>query len=504
MTDEMTDEIIDESMTEKLRLKIKEKWPAIKVGIAFGLFIALIAWLFGLFIALVVVPISVLSLFLFAYFYLAKRDISFTFMEEPSAKAVVRGGQFHKLLIAWKGHTYEIYKTGPKEKEEENWEIVEGSGLYHLIGGFRFYGIWPIDKIHGYPFEWTHLHEGGEVKKHKKETIKSIPLSIDPYVIQCDIGGTDAIEDIDGIPMAIKLILPVRITNPYIAIFIVSRWWPLVGGIAKAVLKEFVGRFRYKEDLINMRAGEDIRVKQKDKGLSEKHMVDPGIDLTDVLWDDIKKMAKELGVTKTVGEGAEEEIRLYGVAIVRLGFRILSIDPHPDLRAATTQKYVAEKNAEVTVINAQAKAEAATSLADQQATQSMGLVIRMLSQATGRKFEEIQKKIRENESLQCEVFALIKKLADKQVPLNYDAFFQVEVTGTGGGSSASGDLLATLAVMNRMLEAQRGAGSGEKGSGEREKPKKETDQGGGRKKPEDMTKEERYAAAEEIIKKGFQ
>ena len=101
-------------------LEIKEKMSVIKLGIAYVLFVAIIAWLFGLFFALVVIPLSTIALFLFAYFYLAPRGKFFGSVGDAQAIVIDKGGgiipgqsgQFDRLEMAWKGFIFETQKSG--------------------------------------------------------------------------------------------------------------------------------------------------------------------------------------------------------------------------------------------------------------------------------------------------------------------------------------------------------------------------------------------------------
>jgi hypothetical protein len=354
-------------VVSKLKPAIKKiRWPVLAVGTVLGLLILWAIYCFGLLLTIAIIA----ALFFLIYFYLAPNDIFFTFVKETTGKIVVRGGEFQKALIAQKGHTFQG-NLSSKGKEEDNWEVIEGKE-WHPFGGLRFYGFWPLDKIYHYDFEWTHLHEGGRVVVHKEKELDQILLKIDSYVVECKFEGNEAVEDIDGLPLAVKLVVPIRIVNPYVAVFITEKWLSLVTGLTKAVLREFIGSFRYKEDLINMRAGEGIKKIQEDKKLNT--LADPGDDLTKILWNSLNDVVVKQEVTKEEKKGeAAEEIRLYGVAIVKLGFRILSVDPHPDFRKATTLKYVAEKEREATVIKAEATAKAAVFEAEARASQTGGL-----------------------------------------------------------------------------------------------------------------------------------
>ena len=188
----------------------------------------------------IIVPIALV------YFFLAKENLWFTFVEEGTVKAVVTGGEFRKFLIAWKGHTFKITKERRQKEAKDNWEIVEGREPPHLFGGLRFYGLWPIDQIFEYKFRWTHLHEDGKAVSHD-EWLDFALLKTDLYVIEYPLTEKEAAEDIDGVPLGINLVMPIRIVNPYVALFVARRWLPLITGVAKATLRAFVAKYRFKD-----------------------------------------------------------------------------------------------------------------------------------------------------------------------------------------------------------------------------------------------------------------
>ena len=128
-------------------------------------FLSLISWIVGscifgrviFWIGLGIVPLFAILLI---YFDLAPKDMLFTFVEEGTAKIIVRGGEFRKILISWKDYTI----------DEKTWDVTkeEGAGI-GLFGGLRFYGIPPYQQIFSYHQRWTHLHENGDIKQHAED-----------------------------------------------------------------------------------------------------------------------------------------------------------------------------------------------------------------------------------------------------------------------------------------------------------------------------------------------
>jgi hypothetical protein len=110
--------------------------------------------------------------FLLVYFILAPNNCFFTFVKEGKAKFVVRGDKFEKCLIQWEGHTFDYSKDHP-----EKWNVIPGKER-HILGGLRFYGLWPLFDIHIYKFRWTGVTEDGKIQ-HKEEWLDYILLKDD-------------------------------------------------------------------------------------------------------------------------------------------------------------------------------------------------------------------------------------------------------------------------------------------------------------------------------------
>ena len=286
----------------------------------------------------------------FVYRGLAVLGLFLTFVDEGTAKIVVRGNEFDKALIAWKDH----------HLDKETWDLREGEeekGWFRrLFGGLRFYGIPPFQKIFVYHFRWSHLHEDGTVRSHD-EWIDYVLLKMDVYVIELPLvlepGKEEATEDINGMPLGISVLLPISIVNPYRALFLPRRWLPVISGVVQTRVRRFVARYRYKEDLIDMTAGEGIEKIQKKKGLKGKEQAKTGEDLWEKFWEELKEDLER--------EGAElvgEDICFYGALIRKQGAGVLKIDPSPDYRKLTTRGYEAAQNAKTITITAEAEGKA--------------------------------------------------------------------------------------------------------------------------------------------------
>jgi hypothetical protein len=302
--------------------------------------------------------VIIFTLFL-VYFELAPKNLFFTFIEEGTAKIIVKGGEFQKILISWKDHII----------DKDTWDVKEKKGVEAgFFGGLRFYGIPPIQQIFSYKQRWVHLHENGDIKEHE-EDLNYVLLKTDFYVFDLPLTEKESAQDINGMSLGVKVVIPMRIVNPYEALFGPRRWLAAISGTVKPVVKRFVARYRYKEDLLDMKAGkgiEEIQIEngitriETDKSTGESKSVSEGKegdDLRDKLWEGLKEIFPE---GEVLGAGGEEFLRIYGVMLRKKGTDILKIETSPHYREMVTKEYEADQEAKMTVITGEAEGRAMT------------------------------------------------------------------------------------------------------------------------------------------------
>lgn len=242
----------------------------------------------GTLVAILLIP---LGLFLLVYFVLAPKNIWFTFIEEGKAKSVMRADEFRKALIQWKGYIL-----------DEEWNVVEGEE-HHLFGGLRFFGLWPLDYIHVYEFEWTGLKPDGITPLyHPPELLDYILLKQDVY-----FAVAKEAEDKERLPLNISFVLTIRIMNPYRALFRVQNW-------LETMLSRTIAAVR---DKVSTETFERLIAKQAAIG-----------------GDIYRELSKGRGVFR-------EFQREYGVSVLSL--EILKIDPPQAQREATLKEFVAKQ-----------------------------------------------------------------------------------------------------------------------------------------------------------------
>jgi hypothetical protein len=204
-----------------------------------------------------------LTLFFLIYFVLAPRNMFFTLIDEGRAKIVVKAKGFNKCLIQWKGQTFDYKKPHP-----EKWTVLEekpDKGIkepWHIFGGLRFYGLWPIWDIHAYKFKWTSIAEGGQPKS-RKEWLAYVLLKEDVYFVEI----SDA-EDKNLLPLKIELVLTVRIINPYKARFNIQDWLEAVVNRTQPLVRRYVASKEYSSLIEELDiTSEDIENKLKEENL---------------------------------------------------------------------------------------------------------------------------------------------------------------------------------------------------------------------------------------------
>lgn len=198
------------------------------------------------------------------YFVLAPQNLYFTFIEEGTAKVVMRGGKVQKILIQWEGYTL-----------NQDWQVVERAE-FHRFGGLRFYGWWPLDDIYTYEFSWTGITEDGAPDPHKEETLDYILLKEEIYWAK-----VEEAEDKKLLPLEIELILTIRIINPYKALFKVENWLEMVINRIKPGVRDVISTDIYHNLIKRPEAIGDMIYERlaKPGGLIEEFREDYGVDL---------------------------------------------------------------------------------------------------------------------------------------------------------------------------------------------------------------------------------
>lgn len=363
---------------------------------------------------------------------LAPRNLFFTFVEEGTAKAVMRGATTKKVTTP-EGKVYKVTKGGQLRRVLIQWEgytldresnVVEGRERWHPFGGLRYYGFWPFAQIYTYLFEWTGVAENGEVQSHPKEKLDYILLKDDVYWAKVENA-----EDKELLPLNVEVILTQRVVNPRKALFAVQSWLETIINRTKPAVRDSVTTEGYKELISKTKAiGEEI----------------------------YKELEKEL---------LREEFRdRYGIDVRKL--EVKEINPREDYRDATLKKWLGQQEAEA------------------RATATAGTLFEMITEQTGMSREDIRKMLKENpKDFIAKYGDLLKQnldLIQRRMAIDGRSFVDIRVDGAKGGERS---FLNLIAAWLRMA-------MGGKEEEEPSEPKEEeTEEGKGKKFFEKIAKE---------------
>jgi len=229
----------------------------------------LLHWFYGtgfIFLKVLEIPIFLVS-FIFAVF-------KFTFVDEGTAKAVVRFKGFKKIIMTWEG--YGLNKDWDVVKRDdigtqlpESWEI----------GGFRLVGIRFVDKVYRYNFRWQDIHlEGG------KETVRPHEEEIDYIFVKPDVYSTkvEKAETIppERIPLTILFLVTLRVKNPHKTLFkSPPNWFENAISRLNALLRNWVAQSDLDTILKAKESAEDLWGWVKENSLIKEDFKEWGIEI---------------------------------------------------------------------------------------------------------------------------------------------------------------------------------------------------------------------------------
>lgn len=223
--------------------------------------------------------------------------LRFTFVKEGTAKIVLQFGAFHGVLLAKKGY-----------KINDNNDIVKGDE-WHLPGGLRFVGFWPIYRVHKRDLKWVKALPGGALEDRLEKGVDFILARVD-YQYGLRVGKA---EDKDLLPLNIEMVVTARIVNPYKAQFAVKNWYDAMISRIAPYVREYISGFKY-EDIIGR---SDVLPAQQ-------------------VMEELQK-----GNTHSVLNILKN---LYGIEVTAL--ETISINPEEEFRKASLQKWQATRDAE--------------------------------------------------------------------------------------------------------------------------------------------------------------
>lgn len=256
--------------------------------------------------------LAVFALFIFGViggiYLLAKNDIFFTFVEEGTAKAIMKFGGFDRIVIK--------YENCELDKEWDVKLCKPGKGKKSIFGGLKWIGIPGIYSVYEYTFRWATVKPQKEIGEQIERITKPLKhILVKDYVYLGEVKGA---ETKSLVPLDISFLVVIRVTNPYKALFRVHDWIDAVMSRIEAYFRQFVSGTEY-EDLIakKQQMGGEIMIELEKTGIlgdKGKFLVDYGVKIKNIEMRDIdpagenKKIIQEAATKRWVAEKDQEQI----------------------------------------------------------------------------------------------------------------------------------------------------------------------------------------------------
>jgi hypothetical protein len=209
--------------------------------------------------------------FIIIWVGLARRNICFTFVEEGTAKVIMKAGAFYAIILQWEEHwmdkKYNVWrKTGDEESIKQEFDLEEFTEeekekieykppwfMRRIFGGLWFYGIWPFFKVYKYQLRWADLHRERDVEKPKYHDEIKDNVFLRPAVYWTEVKEAETVPP-ERIPVTLNVLITMKVLNPYKFLFIAPST-PIEEVLARidALIRERVAHLTV-DDVLRMRA----------------------------------------------------------------------------------------------------------------------------------------------------------------------------------------------------------------------------------------------------------
>lgn len=195
---------------------------------------------------------------------LAKKQIFITHIKPTRGVIIWAGTSFHDFVISYPDHHLNRPGTWYFKKEFPAWEVLENpegatdADYDERPQWMKDHGYFPIGipfkrQVGYYKFSWLIADQDSSfkgvpgVRQEPEQNTQVYLLGWTSYmVVVVDIFTAD------GYKVKVGALVPMRINNPYLAIIETGgNWMPLVDGAIGAAIKNFIGKFEFK-DLISL------------------------------------------------------------------------------------------------------------------------------------------------------------------------------------------------------------------------------------------------------------
>jgi regulator of protease activity HflC (stomatin/prohibitin superfamily) len=277
----------------------------------------------------------------------AQEKLIFTVPEQNTVEAIAGGGPRGRFIrftslppgLKYKGEgsnwdRWEIIKddTPPEPKTGLLNSFTESQSL-QLVG-------WPgLNAVYEYPFRYGKVVKSVSADgtpyteiEYRTGTSNFVYITEVPYGIIVPRADTK-----DGYPIRVELVVMLRITNPYRALYGVTDYLTTIEGFIAEVVKDYIGSFNFEGDLwteqtSSHRSGKltemitENVMPGESKTLKELIQEQYGVKFCDIFVSDIepadeqdREDAKRVGRAKIEADAREEEARGKAAETIALG-----------------------------------------------------------------------------------------------------------------------------------------------------------------------------------------
>jgi len=296
---------------------------------------------------------------------LASKNLLFTTVKEGTAKAIVKGEGFDRLLMAHKGHhlndpTKPWYVNSPATPA---WQVLPNASgttdddyddrhwLWKELG-IHWVGFPWSHGIYYYMFEWNETMTGPDGKEKirpRKEPTDFVYVIHITYAVV-----TNQAETKDGLQTDELTFITVQVVNPFLALFGTKDWMRRITSKVNGYIASFVGKMKYDKLKSFCKSADQEGFSKGVIALNEDGVADPTTGKVDL------GLRNEYGVEIEAAEMQEMD---------------LSGTEGSELQKAASKAYVAEqtKKARITEAKGEAEAKKIVGAAEAVATEQMGV-----------------------------------------------------------------------------------------------------------------------------------
>lgn len=198
----------------------------------------------------------------------SEHNFFITAVQEGTAKAIMKYGEFDRFVLSWKGHYLDKdWNVKEFEKGKETADDMHPKSIHSmdrwLPGGLRWVG-WPFgNTVYCYHFQWTSIRQGtlrnavdaGQgtesivYQGDLKDILDSRDQTPDYIFLKQDVYGQtfQDTEDQDMIPLALIALFTAQVRNPYNALFRTEQWLEQILNFLRSYIKDYVGQRTFAE-----------------------------------------------------------------------------------------------------------------------------------------------------------------------------------------------------------------------------------------------------------------